>query len=103
MNQRDTKPLTVQAKTVDAALKEAASKFETTVDQLDYELVSKTDAGFLSFSVWKKVEIKAWPKSRPQIRNVGVLTVPRITVKNRVVAAMSVKTRTQLRKWALSP
>jgi spoIIIJ-associated protein len=57
--------VTVHAKSLDHAIKDAAKTLGVTHDQLDYELVSKTDAGgLLSFFGGKKVEIKAWSKEK---------------------------------------
>lgn len=56
--------VTVHAKSLEHAIKDAAKTLGVSHDQLDYELVSKTDAGgLLSFFGGKKVEIKAWSKA----------------------------------------
>lgn len=56
------KTVTVTAKSISHALKNAATELGTEQDQLDYELISQTSAGLLSFFGGKKVEIKAWAK-----------------------------------------
>lgn len=66
------KTITVQAKSISHALKNASKELSIDVEQLDYELISQTSAGLLSFFGGKKVEIKVWQKksaSRNQSRN----------------------------------
>lgn len=57
---RENKSVLVQAKNVDLALKKAAEQLGVDKESLGYELISQTDAGFLSFLGGRKVEIKVW-------------------------------------------
>lgn len=57
---KDQKSIVVQAKSVDQALKKAAEQLGVGKDSLSYDLLSQSDAGFLSFLGGRKVEIKAW-------------------------------------------
>jgi len=56
--------ITVQAKSIEHALKSAAQTLNTEKENLEYELISKTDAGFLSFLGGRKVELKVWSKKK---------------------------------------
>src|SRR5688572_9814039 len=62
---RENKSVAVQAKSVDLALKKAAEQLGVQKEGLGYELISQTDAGFLSFLGGRKVEIKAWSNAAP--------------------------------------
>jgi len=61
--------ITVQAKSIDLALKNAAQTLNTDKENLEYELISKTDAGFLSFLGGRKVELKVWSKKTKSTRS----------------------------------
>lgn len=52
--------INVQAKTIDQAVKKAAESLGVDRNEIEYELISRTDAGILSFLGSRKVEIKAW-------------------------------------------
>lgn len=52
--------ITVQAKSIDHALKNAAASLGVSKDEVAYELISQTDAGLLSFLGGRRVEIRAW-------------------------------------------
>jgi spoIIIJ-associated protein len=55
-----TKTITVHAKSIDHALKKAALDLGVAKEDIEYELISQTDAGLLSFLGGRRVEIKAW-------------------------------------------
>ncbi|SMF66695.1 R3H domain-containing nucleic acid-binding protein [Pseudobacteriovorax antillogorgiicola] len=61
MQNRSSEEVRVTAKTVDVALKEAASLLNVEQGDVDYRVVSQTNGGFFSFLA-KKVEIAAWSK-----------------------------------------
>lgn len=62
MQNRSNEEVRVTAKTIDAALKEAASLLNVKPAQVDHRIISQTNGGFFSFLA-KKVEIAAWCKS----------------------------------------
>ena len=55
------KEIRVSAKTLEAAVSEAASMLNISQESVGYRVVSQTNGGFFSF-LGKKVEISAWPK-----------------------------------------
>jgi spoIIIJ-associated protein len=63
--------INVQAKNLDQALKNASKELGISPEEIDYEVISRTDAGLLSFLGGRKIEIKAWSKKkqRPSRRN----------------------------------
>lgn len=65
--QNESKEVRVTAKTVDLALKEAASLLGTSVDSVSHRIVSQTNGGFFSF-LGKKVEIAAWEEKTGPVK-----------------------------------
>ena len=59
MQNRQSEEIRVTAKTVDAAIKEAASSLGVDIADVEHRVVSQTNGGFFSFLA-KKVEIAAW-------------------------------------------
>lgn len=62
MQKRFSEEVRVTAKTVEVAIKEAASVLNIDPSDVDHRVVSQTNGGFFSFLA-KKVEIAAWCKS----------------------------------------
>jgi len=56
----EQKTINVQAKNLDQALKNAAVNLGVAPDSVQYEIISQTDAGLLSFLGGRRIEIKAW-------------------------------------------
>ena len=60
--QNRSEEVRVTAKTVEIAIKEAASLLDVDLNQVEHRVVSQTNGGFFSFLA-KKVEIAAWSKA----------------------------------------
>lgn len=62
---RNSNSIVIQGKTIEKALKEASTKLEVPVANLEYEVISQADAGgILSFFGGRRVELKVWSKKR---------------------------------------
>ena len=65
MQNRQSDEIRVTAKTVEAAIKEAANTLGVDISAVEHRVVSQTNGGFFSFLA-KKVEIAAWTNSGPK-------------------------------------
>jgi len=61
----------VQAKTLDKAIDEASQQLGVSKDQINYEIISQANGGFLSFLGSRRVEISAWSRSSDKPQNGG--------------------------------
>ncbi len=65
MEKNSTNAVTIQAKSLDLAIVQAAAALNTTSDNLEYKVLSQSGGGLLSFLSGRKVQISAWVKKSP--------------------------------------
>ncbi len=69
MERQHNNLVTIQAKSLDLAIVQAASALETTSDNIEYKVISQSNGGFLGLFGSRKVEISAWLKKGPRRSN----------------------------------
>ncbi len=60
---RNTKPIRIEAKSVEQAITLACVKLNVSKEGLEYKVIKEPKAGLVSFFMGAKAEIEAWPKT----------------------------------------